>query len=144
MAFNILTTTIRGYAEDLTSALKIDTIQNRLDSSIYDKIINYLNSKDEVCNVTRFSTHIHGGIQPYFDYLETNKSDIDAVVLYTSENSIKNNLRETNFILDYLFIKKIPTVVVSLKDDGTFMEALLLVQHPVDHAKRSFSKLLIG
>lgn len=143
MAFNILTTTIRGYAEDLTSALKIDTIQNRLDPLIYDKITKYLNSKDEVCNVTRFSMPIYAGVQPYFSYFEENKSSINAAIVYISENSTKNNLRETNFILDYLFTKKIPTAIVSLKDDGTFLEAMLLVKDSINQQQRAFSKLIL-
>lgn len=143
MTFNILTTTIRGYHTDLTTALKIDTIQNRLDFLIYDKIIKYLIKNNEVYNVCRFNTRIYGGIQGFFDYFESSTDTIDSVLIYTTENSNKYNLRETNFILDYLFVSKIPTVVISLKDDGTFIEALTLIQDPTKPTGRSFSKLIL-
>lgn len=140
MSFNVLSTNIRGYSKSFDKTVKIDNVQIS-DKSIYYSILNYLNIDSQPVNVTKFMIPFNAGVEAYYNYFEENKQSINATLIFTSENSNEVNKRETNLILDYLTTKDIPTVVISLKDDGTFIEALLLNKSSDFIAPTTFTKL---
>lgn len=140
MSFNVLSTNIRGYSKSFDKTVKIDNVQIS-DKSIYYSILNYLNIDSQPVNVTKFMIPFNVGVEAYYNYFEENKQSINATLIFTSENSNEVNKRETNLILDYLTTKDIPTVVISLKDDGTFIEALLLNKSSDFIAPTTFTKL---
>ena len=129
---NIITTTIRGYADNLLDLEAINGVDVRVPDAIKDKLQKHLGWTGEVVNVTHHTVALNGGIDKIFAGVES-VDDIDGVIIYSTENSNKYNSRDLLMLSEFLVGKGIPAISVSLKDNGELIKAHMVVKYNDEH-----------